>query len=105
MTLAVVPALSSYGFLLQLSDDLQHEGQRRPPAVQKRFLIDPLNWLTMVLAEFLHPLQSVSATSGTEAIPFLTSAEVHGICQTHLQLPIDQVYMPYFVPLCIPFTY
>ena len=90
----VVSTLSAYGFLLEVAD--------AQSANQSLYLIDPLNWLTMVLAEFLHPFQAVGARASDSPVPFLTTAEVQSICRAHLQLSIDQVFSPLMLEAVLP---
>ncbi len=78
----LLPTLESYGFLKRLRD---------PP---KHLLTDPVTWLTMVLAEFLSPVQTAmgpTTTSATQAVPALTLGEAKSICGAHRKLPEKQV--------------
>ena len=82
---SLLPTLESYGFLKRL---------RNPP---KHLLTDPVTWLTMVLAEFVSPVQTVmgpTSSTSAQAIPALTLGETASICKAHLELPEDQACVP-----------
>ncbi len=82
---SLLPTLESYGFLKRLKNPPNH------------LLTDPVTWLTMVLAEFLSPVQTVmgpTSSKSAQAIPALTLGEAASICKAHLELPKDQACVP-----------
>jgi hypothetical protein len=79
---ALLPTLETYGFLKRLNRPRDH------------LLADPVTWLTMVLAEFVSPVQVITlnrVASPRQATPTITMEEAAGICSAHLQLPPKQV--------------
>jgi hypothetical protein len=74
---AVICTLESYGFLKQL-----RMGQ---------LLVDPISWMTMVIGEFLHPVQALPMSSSEDLVPVLSLSEATRACSSHLELPSSQV--------------
>ncbi len=73
----VTRTLESYGFLKRL-----RTGQ---------LLVDPVTWMTMVLGEFLHPVQTLPLMSNEGPFPALSLSEATEICSGRLELPARQV--------------
>jgi hypothetical protein len=74
--------LESYGFLKRLEKPQNH------------LLTDPVTWLTMVLGEFVSPVQTMlgpTASTSMQAIPALTLAEAASICNAKIKMPDEQV--------------
>jgi hypothetical protein len=79
---SLLPTLESYGFLKRLEKPQNH------------LLTDPVTWLTMVLGEFVSPVQTMigwTTLTSAQAIPALTVAEAASICNAQLKLPDEQV--------------
>ncbi len=74
---ALTRTLESYGFLKRL-----RRGQ---------LLVDPVTWMTMVLGEFLHPVQALPLSSNEVPFPTLSLSEATAICSNRLELPAPQV--------------
>ncbi len=81
---SLLPTLESHGFLKRL---------KKP---QNHLLTDPVTWLTIVMGEFVSPLQTMmglTTPTSTQAIPALTLAEAASICNARLELPDKQVWI------------
>ena len=77
----VLAALEAHGFVKQLTNS---SGE------VDRVLIDPVTWLTRVLAEFLHPTQALAVTRSKDALPGLTVRDIASICAEAMLLTEDQ---------------